>query len=61
MVIGLHGVNGAYARKLVENHFDQDDEHVQIQNRRIMVDYVLDRNEKKNHVRISFVQVIQHI
>ncbi len=50
MVIGHHGVNGVYVRKHVENHFDQDDEHVQILNRKIMVDYVLDQNEKKNHV-----------
>jgi hypothetical protein len=52
MEIGLHGVNGVYVEKHVENHFDQEFEHVQILNQKIMEDYVLDLKEKKNHVRI---------
>ena len=51
MVIGHRGVNGVCVRIRVENHFVREHEHVQIRNRKIMVDYVLDRNEKKNHVR----------
>jgi hypothetical protein len=51
MVVGLHGVNGVYVQKYVENHIDQEHEHVQILNQKIMVGYVLDLNEKKIHVR----------
>ena len=51
MVDGHHGVNGVYVQKHVENHFDQEHEHVQILNRKIMEDYVLDLKEKKNHVQ----------
>lgn len=61
MVIGHHGVNGVYVRNYVENHFDQEHEHVQILNLKIMEDYVLDRKEKKNHVQKYFVEKIHHI
>jgi hypothetical protein len=50
MVVGLRGVLGVYVHKYVVKHFDHEHELVQILNRKIMVDYVLDQNEKKNHV-----------
>jgi hypothetical protein len=51
MVVGLHGVFGVYVRKHVVKHFDHGHELVQILNRKIMEEYVLDLNVKKNYVR----------
>jgi siroheme synthase (precorrin-2 oxidase/ferrochelatase) len=61
MVDGHHGVNGVHVRRHVANHFDQEVEHVQILNRRIMEDYVLDRKERKKHVRRLLVPENQHV
>ncbi len=51
MVVGLHGVFGVYVRKHVVKHFDHEHELVQILNRKIMEEYVLDLNVKKNYVQ----------
>jgi hypothetical protein len=51
MVVGLHGILGVYVHKYVANLFDHVHELVTILNRKIMVEYVLDLNVKKNHVQ----------
>jgi hypothetical protein len=57
MVVGRHGVLGVVVRIYVVKHFDQEYELVQILNQKIMGEFVLDQNVKKNHVRKLFVQL----